>query len=65
MKTVTGIQLFLKKGKEQSVRRYHPWIFSGAIGRTDGSPKEGDVVEVNASDGTYLATGHWSPGSIA
>jgi 23S rRNA (cytosine1962-C5)-methyltransferase len=62
---VTGIQLFLKKGKEQSVRRYHPWIFSGAIGRTDGSPKEGDVVEVNASDGTYLATGHWSPGSIA
>jgi 23S rRNA (cytosine1962-C5)-methyltransferase len=62
---VTEIQLFLKKGKEQSVRRYHPWIFSGAIARTTGSPAEGDVVEVNASDGTYLATGHWSPGSIA
>ena len=47
------------------MRRFHPWIFSGAIARTEGSPKEGDVVEVNASDGTFLATGHWSPGSIA
>lgn len=62
---MTAIQLYLKKGKEQSVRRYHPWIFSGAIGHTTGSPAEGDVVEVNASDGTYLATGHWAPGSIA
>ncbi len=58
-------QLYLKKGKEQSVRRYHPWIFSGAIARVDGTPAEGDPVEVLASDGTYLATGHWSPGSIA
>jgi len=55
----------LKKGKEQSVRRYHPWVFSGAIARVDGTPAEGDPVEVLASDGTYLATGHWSPGSIA
>ena len=55
----------LKKGKEQSVRRYHPWVFSGAIARIDGTPAEGDLVEVLASDGTYLATGHWSPGSIA
>ncbi len=55
----------LKKGKEQSVRRLHPWIFSGAIARIDGTPAEGDPVEVLASDGTYLATGHWSPGSIA
>ena len=47
------------------MRRYHPWIFSGAIAHTTGSPAEGDVVEVNASDGTYLAMGHWSPGSIA
>ncbi|MDF1560405.1 MAG: class I SAM-dependent rRNA methyltransferase [Bacteroidales bacterium] len=55
----------LKKGKEQSVRRYHPWVFSGAIARVDGTPAEGDPLEVLASDGTYLATGHWSPGSIA
>lgn len=55
----------MKKGKEQSVRRYHPWIFSGAMARIEGNPAEGDPVEVLASDGTYLATGHWSPGSIA
>ncbi len=58
-------RITLKKGKDQSVRRYHPWIFSGAIATITGSPAEGDVVEVSASDGTYLATGHWSPGSIA
>ncbi len=55
----------LKKGKEQSVRRYHPWIFSGAVASIEGNPSEGDVVEVFAWDRTYLATGHWAPGSIA
>lgn len=62
---MTIARVSLKKGKDQSVRRYHPWIFSGAISETTGSPAEGDVVEVYASDGTYLATGHWAPGSIA
>ena len=62
---MTPARVILKKGKEQSVRRYHPWIFSGAIASTSGSPAEGDVVEVYASDATYLATGHWAPGSIA
>jgi 23S rRNA (cytosine1962-C5)-methyltransferase len=62
---VTAALITLKKGKEQSVRRYHPWIFSGAIAGITGSPAEGDVVEVESSDGKYLATGHWSPGSIA
>jgi 23S rRNA (cytosine1962-C5)-methyltransferase len=62
---VTIVEVTLKKGKEQSVRRYHPWVFSGAIARVAGTPAEGDVVEVLASDGTYLATGHWAPGSIA
>ncbi len=62
---MTTARITLKKGKDQSVRRYHPWIFSGAIATITGSPAEGDVVEVSASDGTYLATGHWSPGSIA
>ncbi len=55
----------LKKGKEQSVRRFHPWVFSGAVGSVRGNPTEGDVAEVYASDGTFLATGHWAPGSIA
>lgn len=62
---MTAARITLKKGKEQSVKRYHPWIFSGAIARITGSPAEGDVVEVVSSDGKYLATGHWSPGSIA
>ncbi len=62
---MTLSKITLKKGKDQSVRRYHPWIFSGAIATGPGTLKEGDVVEVFASDGTYLATGHWSPGSIA
>jgi len=57
--------IVLKKGKEQSVRRYHPWIFSGAVASVSGKPAEGDVVEVFAWDKTYLATGHWAPGSIA
>ncbi len=62
-KPLAGI--ILKKGKEQSVRRYHPWVFSGAVYSVQGKPREGDVVEVFASDNTYLATGHWAPGSIA
>lgn len=57
--------VILKKGKEQSVRRYHPWIFSGAISSVSGNPKEGEVAEVYAWDKTYLASGHWAPGSIA
>ena len=57
--------IILKKGKEQSVRRYHPWIFSGAVASVNGNPSEGDVVDVYAWDKTYLATGHWAPGSIA
>lgn len=63
--SMTPAQITLKKGKDQSVRRYHPWIFSGAIASRKGSPAEGDVVDVYASDDTWLATGHWSPGSIA
>lgn len=57
--------IILKNGKEQSVRRYHPWIFSGAVASVNGNPSEGDVVDVFAWDKTYLATGHWAPGSIA
>ncbi len=58
-------KIILKSGKEQSVRRYHPWIFSGAIKKIYGSPVEGDIVEVYDNKGEFLAVGHYQPGSIA
>ena len=58
------VKIILKPGKEQSVMRLHPWIFSGAIRRIDGSPAEGDVVEVFSNEGEYLASGHYQIGSI-
>ena len=58
--------IFLRKGKEESLGRFHPWIFSGAIHHTEGGKlEEGDIVEVLASDGRFLAIGHWQIGSIA
>lgn len=59
------IKVILKKGREESLRRFHPWVFSGAIAQINGSPAEGDVVGVYASDGSFLATGHYQIGSIA
>jgi len=59
------IRIVLKSGKDQSVRRYHPWIFSGAIKKIYGTPAEGDIVEVYDNKGEFLATGHYQPGSIA
>jgi 23S rRNA (cytosine1962-C5)-methyltransferase len=58
-------QIILKPGKEIPVLRFHPWIFSGAIAKTIGNPAEGDVAECFSSTGTYLATGHCMPGSLA
>lgn len=60
-------KIILRKGKEESLGRFHPWIFSGAIHHTEGSSalEEGDIVEVLASDGRFLAIGHWQIGSIA
>ena len=55
----------LKPGREASVQRSHPWIFSGAIRTVEGDPAEGDVVEVLSSAGEYLATGHFQQGTIA
>lgn len=57
--------IYLKQGKEQSVRRFHPWVFSGAIQRTEGQVHDGDVVDVFDHKGNYLATGHAADGSIA
>ena len=49
--------IFLKPKKEESLKRFHPWIFSGAIQRIDGKPAEGDIVEVLDSNGVFLAIG--------
>ena len=57
-------RIYLKRGKEESLRRFHPWIFSGAIARTDDGIEEGEVVEVLTADKEYIATGHFQIGSI-
>ena len=59
------IKIILKKGREESLRRFHPWVFSGAIAEIQGSPAEGDIVSVHASEGSFLAYGHYQIGSIA
>lgn len=59
------IKIILKKGREDSLRRFHPWVFSGAIAQVQGDPAEGDMVSVHASDGGFLAYGHYQIGSIA
>ena len=56
--------IYLRKGKEESLLRYHPWIFSGAIQRMDDGLEEGEVVRVLTSSGDYIATGHYQQGSI-
>ena len=55
----------LKKGKEDSLKRFHPWIFSGAIQRIDEGISEGDTVRVITSQGEFIAIGHYQIGSIA
>ena len=59
------IKIILKKGREESLLRFHPWVFSGAIAQIAGNPAEGDIVSVHASDGSALAYGHYQIGSIA
>src|ERR1035437_4776530 len=55
----------LKPKKEESLQRFHPWVFSGAIQKIEGEPAEGDLVEVLDSNRTFLAIGHYQIGSIA
>ena len=55
----------LKRGKEESLRRFHPWVFSGAIHQTDSDLEEGDIVRVVTSSGEFIAVGHYQQGSIA
>ncbi|MCH5319651.1 MAG: class I SAM-dependent rRNA methyltransferase [Paramuribaculum sp.] len=55
----------LKKGKEESLRRFHPWVFSGAIASMPPELEEGTIVTVLSYDGNVLGTGHYQKGSIA
>lgn len=59
------VKIVLKSGKEQSLRRFHPWVFSGAIKKTYGEPVEGDIVDVYDNKNEFLAVGHYQPSSIA
>jgi len=59
------IKIVLKSGKEQSLRRFHPWVFSGAIKKMYGNPLEGDLVDVFDNKDAFLAVGHYAPSSIA
>jgi 23S rRNA (cytosine1962-C5)-methyltransferase len=57
--------IYLKKGKEESLLRFHPWVFSGAIQSLDEGIHEGDIVRVLSGNRQYIATGHFQQGSIA
>ena len=58
-------QIYLKRGKEESLLRFHPWVFSGAILHIDEGISEGDVVRVVNDQGNFIAVGHYQAGSIA
>ena len=58
-------QIRLRKGKDESLRRFHPWVFSGAIQSVDEGIAEGEVVRVVTNSGDFIAVGHYQQGSIA
>ena len=62
---MTYSKIYLKPGKEESLQRFHPWVFSGAIQRFEKQPEEGDIVEVADNKGNFIALGHYQIGSIA
>lgn len=57
--------IILSSGKDQSLKRFHPWVFSGAIKKIKGPVQEGDLVDVFSNKDEYLGTGHYAQGSIA
>ncbi|WP_024994511.1 class I SAM-dependent rRNA methyltransferase [Phocaeicola paurosaccharolyticus] len=58
-------KIFLKPGKEESLKRFHPWVFSGAIARIEGECEEGEIVDIYSSKKEFIACGHFQVGSIA
>ena len=62
---MTYKKVYLKAGKEESLKRFHPWVFSGAIARIEGEPEEGEIVDVYTSKKEFIACGHFQIGSIA
>lgn len=58
-------KVYLKPGKEESLKRFHPWVFSGAIARVEGEPEEGEIVDVYTSKKEFITCGHFQIGSIA
>jgi 23S rRNA (cytosine1962-C5)-methyltransferase len=58
-------RIYLKRGKEESLKRFHPWVFSGAIHHADSGITEGETVRVIGADNTFLAIGHYQVGTIA
>ena len=58
-------KVYLKAGKEESLKRFHPWVCSGAIARIEGEPEEGEIVDVYTSKKEFIACGHFQIGSIA
>ena len=58
-------KIVLKSGKDQSIKRFHPWVFSGAIKKTYGPLSEGDLVAVYSNHDEFLGIGHYQIGSIA
>jgi len=58
-------QVRLRKGKEESLKRFHPWVFSGAIASVDEGITEGEIVRVVTNSGDFIAVGHYQEGSIA
>lgn len=58
-------KIFLKRGKEESMKRFHPWVFSGAINKMEEGIEEGDIVDVISHGGELIGRGHYQIGSIA
>ncbi len=57
-------KIILKKGKGESLKRFHPWVFSGAVNKIVGEPAEGDIVDVYSHEGDFMGCGHYQIGSI-
>lgn len=57
--------LILHRGKTHAVKRFHPWVFSGAVKSKNGNPDQGDIVEIYSEDGEFLGMGHFGTGSVS